>query len=134
MKSLNLCSLRDIYRLIKDFEVQFQQEHGLCLNEGMLLCGLSAGKHTSTEIAEMLGLTCSNASKVIKSVESKGLLERSLGVNDKRQMYFSVSASGRIKLEEFKQEEATVAIVLENIRKNYLQMEENEEIRKKLLK
>src|SRR3712207_7677516 len=69
-----------------------EKKHHLCLNEGMLLCSLSkVDRLSSGEIAETLGLTNSNASKVIRSVEDKGLVERVMGVVDKRQMYFSLT-------------------------------------------
>ena len=59
-----LCRIRDIYRAISEFEVQFMQEFDLSLNEGMLLCTLlNTPKLTSSEIAEALGLSASNASK-----------------------------------------------------------------------
>jgi len=102
-----LCQIRDLYRSIADFENEFIRKHGLCLNEGMLLCTLSnAGKLSSGEIAEILGLTNSNASKVIRSVEKKGLIKRELGDQDKRQMNFLLTSKGldvikKIKTEKF---------------------------------
>lgn len=33
-----LCQIRDVYRAIYDFELNFQQVYDLGLNEGMLLC------------------------------------------------------------------------------------------------
>ncbi len=96
MKSF--CTLRNIYRSIREFELKFQQEYGLCLNDGMLLCSLESGRYSSSEIAEMLGLTNSNTSKVIKAVEGKGYIERILGQEDKRQMYFVMTDLGREKL------------------------------------
>ncbi len=123
MRELNLCSLRDIYRVIRNFEMNFQQDHGLCLNEGMLLCSLGNSRYTSTEIAGILGLSCSNASKVIRSVEGKGYVKRSLGEDDRRQMYFSVTEPGLAKLEKIKQEDTTIAIVLKNIKDQYLRIE-----------
>ena len=43
------------------------QEFDLSLNEGMLLCTLlNTPKLTSSEIAEALGLSASNASKIIR--------------------------------------------------------------------
>lgn len=94
-----LCKIRDIYRSISEFESRFQQQYNLCLNEGMLLCSLKSKVCSSGELAELLGLTNSNTSKVIKSVESKGLIERVLGDKDKRQMYFSLTENGRKRLE-----------------------------------
>lgn len=111
----NFCTLRNIYRSIREFELEFQHKHGLCLNEGMLLCSLQSGKHSSSEIAEMLGLTNSNTSKVIKAVEDKGYIERILGKDDKRQMYFLITESGRKKLTEIKCETIEVNTLLNNI-------------------
>lgn len=91
-----LCKIRDIYRAVAAFEVEFEKQHNLCLNEGMLLCTLSKVERLSSgEIAEALGLTTSNTSKVIRSVEDKELIERDLGRVDKRQMYFSLTEKGR---------------------------------------
>lgn len=80
-----LCKIRDLYRAIAEFETRFEKAHHLCLNEGMLLCCLSRKKRLSSgEIAEQLGLSNSNTSKVIRSVEDKGYIERNLGDCDKR--------------------------------------------------
>lgn len=111
-----LCSIRDIYRSIRNFELEFQKEHDLSLNEGMLLCSLKEGKHSSGEIADMLGLTNSNASKVIKSVEDKGFIKRMLGEGDKRQMYLCITNEGKDKLKEIKCEDAKLNAVLSEIR------------------
>lgn len=90
-----LCVIRDIHRLINDFESGLQSRCGVGLNEGMLLCSLSRmGKCTSGQIAGALGLTPSNASKVIMSAERKGLVERIVGQEDRRQMLFSLTPQG----------------------------------------
>lgn len=92
----SFCKIRDIYRAITEFEARFEKRYGLGLNEGSLLCALrDVPRHSSGEIARQLGITQSNASKVIRSAEKKGLIQRSLGNDDKRQMYFSLSAEGR---------------------------------------
>ena len=94
-----LCKIRDIYRAIAEFEVQFMQLYDLSLNEGMLLCTLvNRPKLTSGGIAEALGLTNSNASKVIRSVEDKKLISRVVGKNDKRQMSFLLTTEGKIRI------------------------------------
>lgn len=107
-----LCSLRDIYRAIRDFEMEFLQKHDLCLNEGMLLCTLCTEMYSSSELATKLGLTNSNASKVIRSVEDKGFIERRLGKEDKRQMYFVLSSTGKKKLNEIKDADDHIRDVL----------------------
>lgn len=103
-----LCAIRDICRSICEFENEFLKIHNLCLNEGMVLCSLNECRLSSGEIASKLSLTCSNTSKVIRSVEEKGLIERILGETDKRQMYFSLTKEGKKRLKSI--EEDAVAL------------------------
>lgn len=94
-----LCRIRDIYRAVAEFEVKFMQEFDLSLNEGMLLCTLlNTPKLTSSEIAEALGLSASNASKIIRSVEEKKLITRLVGKADKRQMHFALTPEGKNRI------------------------------------
>ncbi|HJG88324.1 MarR family winged helix-turn-helix transcriptional regulator [Barnesiella viscericola] len=91
----SFCKIRDVYRAITEFEAQFEKRYGLGLNEGSLLCALhEVGRLSSGDIAKQLNLTQSNASKVIRAAENKGLIQRSLGDDDKRQMYFSLTPEG----------------------------------------
>lgn len=113
-----LCKIRDIYRAVAAFELEFEKAHNLCLNEGMLLCTLSKTERLSSgELAESLGLTTSNTSKVIRSVEIKGLVERVLGVVDKRQMYFSLTPKGKQALSQIKCNEQDIPNLLKDILK-----------------
>lgn len=98
-----LCKIRDIQRAVHRFELDFEKLHGICLNEGMTLCSLSgAEKLSSGELGELLGLSPSNTSKVIRSVENKGLVKRIMGAEDKRQMYFSLTPEGGKLLSQIK--------------------------------
>lgn len=95
-----LCKMREIYRAIADVEEQIEKTYGISLNEGMLLCCLR--KNTSmcaSDIAQQLGLTMSNTSKVIKSVEDKEFVIRDLNKDDKRKMFFTLTDKGRKKVE-----------------------------------
>lgn len=91
-----LCRIRELQRAVNQFETALERLHGICLNEGMALCSLSkAGRLSCGELGEVLGLTPSNTSKVLRSVEEKGYVSRELGTRDKRQMYFSLTEKGR---------------------------------------
>ena len=98
----DLCKIRDVYRAIAEFETQFMQQYNLSLNEGMLLCTLPTLSILPGEIAEALGLTCSNTSKLIRSVEEKKLIARIIGKVDKRQMHFSLTAEGKEQITAIK--------------------------------
>lgn len=94
-----LCRIREVSRAIAAFEQQFERAYGVSMNEGVLLCCLDRhGELSSGEIAEVLQLTCSNTSKVIRSAERKGFVSRKLGTDDRRQMYFSLTPQGRAEL------------------------------------
>ena len=104
-----MCKIRDIYRAIAEFENRFIKMYNLSLNEGMLLCTLlDSGQLTSSEIAETLGLSASNASKVIRSVEDKNLIARLVGTEDKRQMNFVLTPAGKKLITQIK--EATYSL------------------------
>lgn len=110
-----LCLLRDIYRAIREYEIEFQQKHDLCLNEGMALCSLKGEKMTSSDLANKLGLSASNMSKVLRSVEDKKLVDRMMGEEDKRQMYFILSDQGLKKLSQMAAEEEAMTCILDSI-------------------
>jgi len=97
-----LCKIRDIQRALEFFESEFEKAMGLTLKEGMLLCCISEGEATSTELASKVDMSCSNCSKVIGTVEKKGYIQRMLGATDKRNMFFTLTDSGKLKLTEIK--------------------------------
>lgn len=108
-----ICRIRDIYRAIAQFEKQFQATYNLSMNEGMLLCSVSSkGVLTAGEIAEELGVTASNASKIITSVEKKGLIKRESGHSDKRRMNFSLTDEGLTMIEKIEVEQVNVPAML----------------------
>ena len=91
-----LCKIRDLQRAVNQFEAAFEKRYGICLNEGMVLCSLAnAERLCPGQLGELLGLTPSNTSKVLRSAESKGLVLRELCCKDRRQMYYSLTPRGR---------------------------------------
>ena len=76
------------------------------LAEGAFRTGEPVGGNlrTAGTIISCTGLTSSHASKVIRSVEDKGLLARKLGEQDKRQMYFTLTRKGKACLENIKEQ------------------------------
>lgn len=91
-----LCRIRDIQHAVNHFDREFSRTYGICLNEGMVLCSLlKADRLSAGELGELLCLSPSNTSKVIRSAEEKGLVGRVYGDRDRRQMYFSLTDKGR---------------------------------------
>ena len=116
-KAEPLCRIRDIYRLINDFEGVLQKNFKVGLNGGMLLCSLyTLGECSSGKVAELLGLTLSNSSKVIISAEKKGLVKRIIGEVDKRQMIFKLTDEGKKCIEAIKCDSDKILELITKIR------------------
>ena len=109
-----ICKMRDIYKALSVFETAFEEMYALSLNEAMVLCALrEAGKEiTSTAISERTEMAPSHTSKVIRAVEDKGLIRRSLGVVDKRLMYYSLTEAGKKRLDELDLDKVEVPEIL----------------------
>ncbi len=113
-----LCKIRDVQRAIMAFEQQFSNDYGISLNEGMLLCSLAKSEPLSSkELGQLLGLTSSNISKVIASAEKKRLIIRTMGNEDKRQMYFSLEQDGKQIIKSIKCSEFVLPSILEELTK-----------------
>ena len=109
-----LCKIRDIQRAVNQFEQSFDKEYGISLNEGMALCSLlKQGCLSSGEIGELLGLTSSNNSKIMRSVESK--VERVMGTKDRRQMYFSLTPEGKELISAITCEQVEISPLLQKL-------------------
>ena len=98
-----ISKIREIYRVITAFECGLQQQIGLNINEAMLLCLLSESENPmlAGEIAEEMGLTRSNASKVIASLEQASLIRRRSCSKDGRCQRFHITKHGLEKLDHF---------------------------------
>lgn len=111
-----ICRLRDINHAIAELERQFLQQFDVNINEAMLLCTLKEkGELSSGAIAEALGLSASNASKVIASAEKKTLISRNLCKEDKRQMFFSLTTIGKEKIGKLRQQQVNLPDILKEI-------------------
>jgi len=80
---------------LSHLEAKMQNMVGLNINEAMLLCTLSDSDHLlAGEIAEKLGLSRSNASKVLASLERKSFICRQCCQHDSRCQIFTITRQG----------------------------------------
>ena len=93
--------MRELFKALSELEANLIEQHGVSLNEAMALCCIGGDR-----------LTASHTSKVIRSIEDKELIVRSLGDKDKRQMYFTLSDKGKICLNQLKENEIEVPKML----------------------
>ena len=101
-----ICSIKDIYKVLYQFEKVFSEENDITINEAMVLCSLKeGGSKTAGAICEYIGLSNSRVSKVITSVENKSYIQRLLNPVDKRQMLFVLTDEGREKIKQMQNKE-----------------------------
>ena len=89
-----ICVMRDLVKAMAELENSLIAAHGVSLNEAMVLCSIGSETVTASTIVERTGLAASHTSKIIRAVEQRELIVRQLGEKDKRQMYFTLTASG----------------------------------------
>lgn len=105
-----ICALKDLYKILYQFEKDFHEAHAITLNEAMLLCCLRQDDcKTAGSLSEYIGLSPSRASKVITTVESKGYITRTISAEDKRQMLFTLTRAGKEKVARMQEAELKFA-------------------------
>lgn len=77
-----ICAIKDIYKILYQFEKNFSEVHAITINEAMLLCCLKDNEAKSAGmICDYIGLSNSRVSKVITLSRTRGL---SAGTSIKR--------------------------------------------------
>ena len=107
--------MRELMKVLSDFENELTDVHGVSLNEAMILCALGGECVTASVIAERTGFRPSHASKVIGALEERGYLKRQLGKTDKRQIYISLTNGGKKCLQEIKEYPFEVPVLLQSV-------------------
>ncbi|MBN2553586.1 MAG: MarR family transcriptional regulator [Spirochaetales bacterium] len=99
----DLCSIKDTVRAIHELEKELKRSHGLTLNEALCLCCVSNLSHSPGECAQQMGLSASRVSRIISSLERKGLLERRSQPDDHRSTELSITGRGRQHLQDLRE-------------------------------
>ena len=115
----SICLMREVFMALSEFENELIRAHDVTLNEAMLLCCLDQENRktpfSASDISEKTGLTASHTSKVLRSAESKELIERFLGSDDHRKMFFKLSQKGKERLTEIKRDKVEVPGLLKKL-------------------
>lgn len=110
-----ICIIHEIYKAIEIYGKDFEKKYSITLNEAMVLCSLTKGELSATQIVHIIGMTNSHTSKIIRSAEEKGLITRIIGKEDKRKMYFCLTSSGKEYLEGVKCGDIKIPEILQPI-------------------
>ena len=113
--------MRELFEALSILESGLIDDHGVTLNEAMVLCSIGRETAMASRVVERTGMTASHASKVIRSAEQKGLLVRELGEKDKRQMHFTLTQAGLDCLAGIKEKGIEVPDLLVQLFKDAIQ-------------
>ena len=94
------CQIKAVWRKLQGLQAKLNGDHGVGLDEAILLCCLSRRCNCQGDIARETGLSSTQASRLLSKLENKGLVERSIGQDDRRKMVFSLNKKGIAKLDE----------------------------------
>lgn len=113
----DICVIKDLYKILYQFEKEFSELHEITINEAMLLCCLKDNESkTAGTICDYIGLSNSRVSKVITSVEKKGFISRDINKDDKRQMLFSLTLKGKEKIKQMKSANLNMRSLLDQLK------------------
>ena len=90
-----ICVMRDVFKAMARFEDAFEKVYQVSLNEAMILCALQEASPNNMTATKRTELTPSHASKMLRILEEKELIVRTLGEEDRRLMQFHLSQSGK---------------------------------------
>lgn len=92
-----ICAMRDVFRAMTSFETAFEKVYQISLNEAMILCTLkcSTERMTATSLSKQTDMSPSHTSKILRILEEKELIVRTLGNEDRRQTNVFPPVSGR---------------------------------------
>jgi len=88
-------------RVEGDLARALQRRHGIGISEYRALGRLAAaegGELRMQELAELIGLNQSSVSRLVARLESSGLTERALCLDDRRGVYTVITDEGRARL------------------------------------
>lgn len=82
------------------YREEVMRKENISFSGFFVLSNLSrAGKMKSSDLATLLGVTKPSISHIIDNLESKGLVEREYGIDDRRAIYIDLSTKGKETLE-----------------------------------
>ena len=106
-----ICAMRDVFKAMGNFETAFEKMYQITLNEAMILCALkeASEKVTATNLSKQTELSPSHTSKMLRILEEKGLI---VGSEDRRQMYFHLTHTGKQRVNELELDKVEIPDLL----------------------
>ena len=99
----SICLMRALTRALAELESALGEAFSLSLNEAMTLCAIAQERVPASFVSEQTGLSASLTSRVVNALEDRGFVTRSLGREDRRQVFFELTSEGSSLLARLKE-------------------------------
>ncbi|MGI6433076.1 MAG: MarR family transcriptional regulator [Sphaerochaetaceae bacterium] len=96
----SLCNLRKLIVELRQFEQMFKKEWNLSLNEAVVLCQTSQGMNEPTKLASQMEISPSRLSRILQTLQQRGLLNRSVIPLDRRGVIIELTSDGIAVVEQ----------------------------------
>ena len=118
MKTIH--AMQHLFKILTDFETTFENIHQISFNEAMALYTLKGQRTrmTATQLASQTHRSPSHTSKILRLLEEKGLIVRTLDTKDRRRMYFHLSQAGQERISELEEKQIEMPDILKCIIEN----------------
>lgn len=94
-------NIRATWHAIARMYNQQAAKYGATMSTGFVLLNLNADEGTpATKIAPLMGLEARSLTRILKTLESSGLIYRAPDPNDRRSVRIFLTSEGRVKREE----------------------------------
>ena len=99
----SICLMRALARALAELESALGEAFSLSLNEAMTLCAIAQERVPASFVSAQTGLSASLTSRVVNALEDRGFVTRSLGREDRRQVFFELTSEGSSLLARLKE-------------------------------
>jgi len=89
----DLCAVKDVMATVTELEATLRSRLGLNLYQAFALCCLARGERSAGSLADELRIRQASLSRILKSLEQRGLVRRQAG-SDNRHRIVSLSEAG----------------------------------------
>ena len=98
---IDLCAIRKLQTSLRSFEDQLKKQTGLSFNDALLLCAVNKGIGEPSALAKELELSPSRLTRILDSLEARGLVERTLSILDRRSLTVALTEKGESIIQNY---------------------------------
>ena len=101
LEKLAATFLEVIPRAMREIRVELwsHRSHDLSVPQFRVLANVSQGSKTNKELAEAIGVNVTSMSRMVQYLTDRGLIEKSAGLEDRREIHVRLSKAGQAAFE-----------------------------------